>query len=101
MKSFAFFILLFHLFDFGVVNTRMVPVYYLKKEFDYRNLLDYSKPDIDCVHTVGDPLPFPEKMTICSRNMHITYENPVASSYATAFGFGTFLDDWSELKEGM
>lgn len=96
-----FFILLIHLFDFGVVNSKMVPVYYLNKEFDYRNLNDYSKPDIDCVHTVGDPLPFPEKMTICSRNMHITYENPVASSYATAFGFGTFLDDWSELKEGF
>ena len=79
---------------------KSVPVYFLNADYDYRNMKDWSRPDIDCVHTVGDTIPFPEKITVCVRMMHITYENPVASSYATAFGFGTFLDDWSELDEG-
>ena len=101
MKILGLFILIFSVICFQSCNSKQIPVYYLKKEFDYRNLIDYTKPDIDCVHTVGDPMPFPEKITICSRNLHITYENPVISSYATAFGFGTMLDDWSELKEGQ
>ena len=84
----------------GGVVGKSVPVYFLNADYDYRNMKDWSRPDIDCVHTVGDTIPFPEKVTVCVRMMHITYENPVASSYATAFGFGTFLDDWSELDEG-
>jgi len=85
----------------GGVVGKSVPVYFLNADYDYRNMKDWSRPDIDCVHTVGDTIPFPEKVTVCVRMMHITYENPVASSYATAFGFGTFLDDWSELDEGF
>ena len=84
----------------GWVGGKSVPVYYLNADYDYRNMKDWARPDIDCVHTVGDTIPFPEKITVCVRMMHITYENPVVSSYATAFAFGTLLDDWSELREG-
>ena len=83
-----------------IAKCKDIPVYYLNAKFDYRSLSDYTSPKIDCLHTVGEPIHFPEKITVCSRNMHFTYENPVTSSYATAFGFGTFLDDWLELKEG-
>ena len=96
MKIFLLSILLF-----GIMNAKKVPVYYLNADYDYRNMMDWSKPDIDCLHTVGDPIPFPEKVTVCVRNMHMTYSNPVSSSYAHAFGFGTYLDDWTELKEGI
>jgi len=96
MKTFLLSFLLF-----GIMNAKKVPVYYLNADYDYRNMMDWSKPDIDCLHTVGDPIPFPEKVTVCVRNMHMTYSNPVASSYAHAFGFGTYLDDWTELKEGF
>ena len=100
MEKFVFFVLLFIKIYFESGNSKQIPVYYLKEKFDYRNMMDYQKGDIDCLHTVGDPMPFPNKITICTRNMHMTYENPVISSYATAFGFGTFFDDFSELKEG-
>ena len=29
-----------------------VPVYYLNADFDYWNMLDWKRPDIDCLHTV-------------------------------------------------
>ena len=91
--------LLLLLFEHKVL-AKKIPVYYLKSKYDYRNMIDWTKPDIDCVHTVGEPLPFPEKITVCVRMMHITYENPVVSSYATAFAFGTFNADMTELEEG-
>ena len=30
-----------------------VPVYYLNADFDYWNMLDWNRPDIDCLHTVN------------------------------------------------
>ena len=33
--------------------TCKVPVYYLNADFDYWNMLDWNRPDIDCLHTVG------------------------------------------------
>ena len=33
-----------------------VPVYYLNADFDYRKMLDYNAPDIDCVHTVASEI---------------------------------------------
>ena len=32
-----------------------VPVYYLNADFDYWNMLDWNRPDIDCLHTVNLP----------------------------------------------
>ena len=29
-----------------------MPVYFLNADFDYRNLLDFTAPDPDCLHTV-------------------------------------------------
>ena len=33
-----------------------VPVYYLNADFDYWNILDWNRPDIDCLHTVNLPM---------------------------------------------
>ena len=30
-----------------------MPVYYLNADFDYWNILDWNRPDIDCLHTVN------------------------------------------------
>ena len=35
------------------ICTCKVPVYYLNADFDYWNMLDWNRPDIDCLHTVG------------------------------------------------
>ena len=93
-----------------------VPVYYLNADFDYWNMLDWNRPDIDCLHTVmtmttsmamtmtmtimmamtlvmmqvGPPLPMPEQMTICLRTLHYTFLFP-KFSYAFAFFFGSLL----------
>ena len=34
------------------VELFKVPVYFLNADFDYRNLLDFTAPDPDCLHTV-------------------------------------------------
>ena len=39
-----------------------VPVYFLNGKFDYRHMIDWTAGDIDCVHTVGPPMPMPEKV---------------------------------------
>ena len=91
-----------------------VPVYYLNADFDYWNMLDWNRPDIDCLHTVylmtmamtmwmtimmsmtlvmmqvGPALPMPEQMTICLRTLHYTFLFP-KFSYAFAFFFGSLL----------
>ena len=40
---------------------------------------------------VGPPLPMPKATTVCSRVMHYTYMNPVVSSYAFGWFFGSLL----------
>ena len=80
-------------------------MYYLNADFDYWNMLDWNKPDIDCLHTVdsksqviemrksfkvGPPMPMPQQMTICLRTLHYTFMFP-KSSYAFAFFFGSLL----------
>ena len=40
---------------------------------------------------VGPPLPMPKAVTVCSRVMHYTYMNPVVSSYAFGWFFGSLL----------
>ena len=40
---------------------------------------------------VGPPLKMPEKTTICLRTLHNTFMNPVVSSYAFSFFFGSLL----------
>ena len=45
-------------------TSAQVPVYFLNGKFDYRHMLDWAAPDIDCVHTVGPPLPMPEKVIL-------------------------------------
>ena len=37
-----------------------VPVFYLNAEFDYRNMLEPNRPDIDCLHTVKICSDFPQ-----------------------------------------
>ena len=32
-----------------------MPVYYLNADFNYWNMLDWNRPDIDCLHTVNLP----------------------------------------------
>ena len=39
-----------------------VPVYHLNADFDYRRMLDYTRLDPDCVHTVGPPRTMPEQV---------------------------------------
>ena len=38
---------------FYINISRQVPVYYLNADFDYWNMLDWNRPDIDCLHTVN------------------------------------------------
>ena len=40
---------------FYINISRQVPVYYLNADFDYWNMLDWNRPDIDCLHTVNLP----------------------------------------------
>ena len=39
-----------------------VPVYHLNADFDYRHMLDFTRLDPDCVHTVGPPRPMPKQV---------------------------------------
>ena len=36
----------------SIFQIFQVPVYFLNADFDYRNLLDFTAPDPDCLHTV-------------------------------------------------
>ena len=40
-----------------------VPVYHLNADFNYREMLDFTRLDPDRVHTVGPPRPMPEQVT--------------------------------------
>ena len=82
-------------------KSRRIPVFYLNSNFDYRNMADYSRPDIDCLHTTGQNFSFPSRMTICLRHLHYTFGNTVISSYASGFGFGTMNSDWTDMSEGL
>ena len=43
--------------DISYINIScQVPVYYLNADFDYWNILDWNRPDIDCLHTVNLPM---------------------------------------------
>ena len=42
-----------------------VPVYHLNADFNYREMLDFTRLDPDCVHTVGPPRPMSEQVTAC------------------------------------
>ena len=66
----------------------------------YRNMADYSQPDIDCLHTTNTTFSLPDKMTVCLRHQHFTFGNTLISSYASGFGFGTMNSDWSDMSEG-
>ena len=61
---------------------------------------DYSRPDIDCLHTTGQNFSLTKQMTICVRYLHYTFGNTVVSSYASGFSFGTLNADWTDLLEG-
>ena len=83
-----------------------MPVYNLNADFDYWNMLDWNRPDIDCLHTVNLKItmtammkipeqvqpsyPMPEQMTICMRTLHNTFMFP-NYAYAFAFFFGTIF----------
>ena len=66
-----------------------------------RNMADYSRPDIDCLHTTGQNFSLPSRMTICLRHLHYTFGNTLTSSYASGFGFGTINSDWTDMLEGI
>ena len=61
---------------------------------------DYSRPDIDCLHTTGQNFSLTKQLTICVRYLHYTFGNTVVSSYASGFSFGTLNADWTDLLEG-
>ena len=51
--------------SYKITSTRaQVPVYFLNGKFDYRHMIDWTAGDIDCVHTVGPPVPMPEKVIL-------------------------------------
>ena len=38
-------------------------MYHLNADFDHRQMLDFTRLDPDCVHTVGPPRPMPKQVT--------------------------------------
>ena len=56
-------------------------MYYLNADFDYWNMLDWNRPDIDCLHTVGSKSNLTQ--TIKIRNQKIV-QGGTAQADATA-----------------
>ena len=52
------------LINSNIVNNLhlQVAVYHLNADFDYRQMLDYTRLDPDCLHTVDPPRPMPKQV---------------------------------------
>ena len=84
----------------SITAGKKVPVYYLNSQLGYQVLIDASKNDKDCVHTLN-PVPFPNQLSVCVRNMYLTISDPAeVYPYTIAFSFGKLLPDFSGIEEG-
>ena len=83
----------------GEIYGRNINTYFLNKNFDFKNPLCKTCPDIECLYTEGD-FDFPTELTICFRSKPVSYVDTWHVG-GIVMSFGAMASDWSKLEEGI
>ena len=80
-------------------HARDIETYFLNKNYDFKNPLCKTCPDIECLYTEGS-FDFSSELTICFRSRPVSYVDTWHVG-GLVMSFGTMAQDWAKLEEGF
>ena len=83
----------------GQIYARQINTYFLNKNYDFKNPLCKTCPDIECLYTEGS-FDFPQEMSICFRSRPVSYVDTWHVG-GLVMSFGTMASNWAKLEEGF